>query len=69
VLRLDSLQRRDLIVTQNNIDQPLNSKLSNLTAFNIDNRDRTIENLRKELKEANRQLRNARKVSHLGLYV
>lgn len=48
-----------------NIDQPLNFKLGKLTAFNIDNRDRTIEKLRNELKESNTQLRNARKASHL----
>jgi hypothetical protein len=53
----------DLNFIQNNIDQPLNFKLGNLTAFNIDNRDRTIEQLQNELKELRRQLRNARKAS------
>ena len=54
------------------MDQPLNFKLSSLTAFNIENRDRTIEKLRNESKELQRQLKNARKASYptnLGLRI
>ena len=46
----------DLTVGQEDMDQPLNFKLCKLTAFNIDDRDRTIEKLKNEL-------RNAQKVS------
>ena len=47
---------------QEDMDQPLNFKLNKLTAFNIDNRDRTIKKLKNELNELNQQLTNARKV-------
>ena len=36
----------NLTVIQNFIDQPLNFKISKLTAFNINNCDRMIEKLR-----------------------
>lgn len=52
-----------LTVRQEDMDQPLNFKLSKLTSFNIDNRDRTIKKLKNELKKLNQQLRNAQKVS------
>jgi hypothetical protein len=45
------------------IHQPFNLKLDDLTAFNIRDRDRTIAQLRKDLKQRNKQLRDAQKVT------
>jgi DNA gyrase/topoisomerase IV subunit A len=43
--------------------QPFNLKLDELTTFNIEDRDRTIAQLRKELKACNTNLRDAHKVT------
>ena len=43
--------------------QPFSLELDELTALNIENRDRTIAQLRKELKACNTNLRDAQKVS------
>ena len=45
------------------IYRPFNLKLDELTAFNIEERDHTIAQLRKELKECDTQLRAAKKVT------
>jgi hypothetical protein len=45
------------------IRQPFNLKLDDLTAFNIEDRDRTIAQLRKNLEERNEQLKDAQKVT------
>jgi len=45
------------------IYRPFNLKLDELTTFNIEERDHTIAQLRKELKELDTQLRVAKKVT------
>jgi ribosomal protein L29 len=45
------------------IYRPINLKLDELTAYNIEERDHTIAQLRKELKELDTQLRVAKKVN------
>lgn len=48
--------------------RPFNLKLDELTAFNIANRDRTITQLRRELKERKEQLRDAQTVTIHSAY-
>ncbi len=45
------------------IYRPFNLQLDELAAYNIENRDRTIAQLRRDLKRRNKQLSDAQKVA------